>query len=133
MSWLDLVLPTNRFDSVIRRSIVLILTLWRAIGRGLRWLSFHYFYLFFLVYLNFWRERNIYGPITCAFADLIHLPYWATFTMVSVLIHVWWMWDFSHRVQGVFRLITRPQEDQIDYKTIRRINWSRASVRRKID
>ena len=132
MSWLDLVLPTNRFDSVIRRSIVLILTLWRAIDRGLRCLWFHsYFYFFYFILI--FGERNIYGPITCAFADLIHLPYWATFTMVSVLIHVWWMWDFSHRVQGVFRLITRPQEDQIDYKTIRRTNWSRASVRRKID
>ena len=26
------------------------------------------------------------------------------------------------------KLITRPQEDQIDYKTTRRTNWSRRSV-----
>ena len=31
--------------------------------------------------------------------------------------------DFSHRVfQGAFQLITRPQEDQIYYKTTRRAN-----------
>ena len=41
--------------------------------------------------------------------------------------------DFSHRVfQGAIRLITRPQEDQIDYKTTRRTNWSRGSVVKKI-
>ena len=40
--------------------------------------------------------------------------------------------DFSHRVfQGAIRLITRPQEDQIDYKTTRRTNWSRGSVMKK--
>ena len=41
--------------------------------------------------------------------------------------------DFSHRVfKEIFRLITRPQEDQIDYKTTKRINWSRGSVVKKI-
>ena len=31
--------------------------------------------------------------------------------------------DFSHKVfQGAIRLITRPREDQIDYKTTRRTN-----------
>ena len=31
--------------------------------------------------------------------------------------------NFSHRVfKEIFRLITRPQEDQIDYKTTKRIN-----------
>jgi len=41
--------------------------------------------------------------------------------------------DFSHRVfEGAFRLITRPQENQIDYKTTRRTNWSRGSVVKKI-
>ena len=37
--------------------------------------------------------------------------------------------DFFHRVfKEPFWLITRPQEDQIDYKTTRRTNWSRGSV-----
>ena len=41
--------------------------------------------------------------------------------------------DFSHRgFQKVFRLITRPQEDQIDYKITRRTKWSKGSVMKQI-
>ena len=51
---------------------------------------------------------------------------YGVFTMTYTCIH---LLIFSHRVfQGAFWLITRPQEDQIDYKTTRRTNWSRGSV-----
>ena len=38
---------------------------------------------------------------------------------------------FPQSFQGAFWLITRPQEDQINYKTTRRTNWSRESVTKK--